>query len=145
MIAPASIPSPTVGVLYLGPVPLRAYALCILAGIVVAIWLTGRRLQARGYDKELVLDVATWAVPFGIIGGRIYHVITTPEPYWGEHGNPLDALKIWNGGHLGGHCVWRPGRLDRVPPGGPAVRGVRRRCRPRRGLRSGSGSPRELV
>ncbi len=98
MIAPASIPSPTVGVLYLGPVPLRAYALCILAGIVVAIWLTGRRLQARGYDKELVLDVATWAVPFGIIGGRIYHVITTPEPYWGEHGNPLDALKIWNGG-----------------------------------------------
>lgn len=98
MIAPASIPSPTVGVLYLGPVPLRAYALCILAGIVLAIWLTGRRLQARGYDKELVLDVATWAVPFGIIGGRIYHVITTPEPYWGENGNPLDALKIWNGG-----------------------------------------------
>ena len=95
---PASIPSPTTSVLHLGPVPIRAYALCILTGIVLAIWLTGRRLEARGYQRELVLDVATWAVPFGIIGGRIYHVITTPEPYWGANGHPIDALKIWNGG-----------------------------------------------
>jgi prolipoprotein diacylglyceryl transferase len=92
------LPSPTVGVLELGPLPLRAYALCILAGIVLAIWLTDRRLTARGYPKGTVVDVSGWAVVFGIVGGRIYHVITTPEPYWGEGGNPLDALKIWNGG-----------------------------------------------
>ncbi|MBK9476069.1 MAG: prolipoprotein diacylglyceryl transferase [Tetrasphaera sp.] len=94
----ATIPSPTTSVVHLGPLPLRAYALCILAGIGVAIWLGGRRLVARGGEKGQVLDVAVYAVIFGIIGGRIYHVITTPDPYWGKDGHPLDALKIWNGG-----------------------------------------------
>jgi len=92
------LPSPTVGVLHLGPLPVRMYALCILAGIVLAVWLTARRLAARGYERGLILDIAGWAVIFGIVGGRIYHVITTPEPYWGAGGHPLDALKIWNGG-----------------------------------------------
>jgi prolipoprotein diacylglyceryl transferase len=92
------LPSPTVGVLHLGPLPLRMYALCILAGIVLAVWLTGRRLDARGFEHGKVLDVAGWAVIFGIVGGRLYHVITTPEPYWGAGGHPIDALKIWNGG-----------------------------------------------
>lgn len=95
---PASIPSPTVGVFHLGPLPIRMYAMCILAGIVLAIWLTSRRLAQRGYDPERTLDVAAYAVIAGIIGGRLYHVITTPEPYWGKDGNPIDALKIWNGG-----------------------------------------------
>ena len=94
----ASLPSPTVGVWHLGPFPLRMYAVCILLGIVVAVWLTGRRLVDRGYEAGQALDVAAYAVPFGIVGGRIYHVITTPEPYWGEGGNPVDALKIWEGG-----------------------------------------------
>ncbi|MBP6525388.1 MAG: prolipoprotein diacylglyceryl transferase, partial [Dermatophilaceae bacterium] len=91
----ASLPSPTVGVWHLGPFPLRMYAVCILLGIVVAVWLTGRRLVDRGYEAGQALDVAAYAVPFGIVGGRIYHVITTPDPYWGEGGNPVDALKIW--------------------------------------------------
>lgn len=96
---PVTIPSPTVGVWHLGPFPLRAYALCILAGILVAVWLGGRRYAARtGGDAGPVLDVAAYAVVFGIIGGRLYHVITTPDPYWGEGGRPLDALKIWEGG-----------------------------------------------
>jgi prolipoprotein diacylglyceryl transferase len=95
---PASIPSPTVGVLYLGPLPLRMYALCILAGIVLAIWLTGKRLVPRGGEPGQALDVGAWAVLFGIVGGRLYHVITTPEPYWGEGGNPVNALKVWEGG-----------------------------------------------
>ena len=94
----ASLPSPTVGVWHLGPFPLRMYAVCILLGIVVAVWLTGRRLVDRGYEAGQALDVAAYAVPFGIVGGRIYHVITTPDPYWGEGGNPVDALKIWEGG-----------------------------------------------
>lgn len=94
----AYLPSPTVGALQLGPLTLRAYALCILAGIVLAVWLTGRRLATRGIESAVVLDVSAWAVIFGIVGGRIYHVITTPGPYFGEGGNLFDAVKIWNGG-----------------------------------------------
>jgi prolipoprotein diacylglyceryl transferase len=97
-LLPASIPSPTVGVLYLGPLPLRMYALCILVGIVLAIWLTGKRLVPRGGEPGQALDVGAWAVLFGIVGGRLYHVITTPEPYWGEGGHPVNALKVWEGG-----------------------------------------------
>ena len=92
------LPSPTVGVWHLGPLPVRMYALCILVGIVVAVWLTGRRLVPRGGEPGQALDVAAWAVLFGIVGGRLYHVITTPGPYWGEGGHPVDALKIWEGG-----------------------------------------------
>ncbi|KGN32532.1 prolipoprotein diacylglyceryl transferase [Knoellia sinensis KCTC 19936] len=95
---PAVIPSPTAGVLHLGPLPIRGYALCILLGIVVAVWLTDRRLRQRGGEPGQALDVAAYAVVAGIIGGRIYHVITTPDPYWGPEGNPVDALKIWEGG-----------------------------------------------
>ena len=61
------IPSPTVGVLHLGPLPVRMYALCILIGIVVAVWLTGRRLVPRGGEPGQVLDVAAWAVLFGML------------------------------------------------------------------------------
>ncbi len=94
----AYLPSPTVGVLHLGPLPVRMYALCILLGIVVAVWLTGRRLVPRGGEPGQALDVAAYAVLFGIVGGRLYHVITTPGPYWGADGHPLDALKVWEGG-----------------------------------------------
>ncbi|GGB33343.1 prolipoprotein diacylglyceryl transferase [Flexivirga endophytica] len=99
MIAEGSyFPSPTVGVFWLGPFPIRMYALCILAGIVLAIWVTGRRMEDRGYQREDALNVAWWAVPFGIVGGRIYNVITSPQPYFGKHGNPWDAFAIWHGG-----------------------------------------------
>lgn len=99
MTAEASyFPSPTVGVFWLGPFPIRMYALCILAGIVLAVWVTGRRLGDRGYRRDVIYDIAWWAVPFGIIGGRLYNVITSPQPYFGEHGNPWDAFAIWHGG-----------------------------------------------
>lgn len=94
----ASLPSPTTSVWHLGPIPLRAYAFCILLGVVVAVMLSDRRLRARGGPPGLVVDVAVWAVPFGIVGARIYHVITSPEHYFGTGGHPLDALKIWEGG-----------------------------------------------
>jgi prolipoprotein diacylglyceryl transferase len=94
----ASIPSPTTSVWHLGPIPLRAYALCILAGVLVAVWLSDRRLRARGGPPGLIVDIAVWAVPFGIVGARIYHVITSPEHYFGDGGHPLDAFKIWEGG-----------------------------------------------
>lgn len=98
MIRPAALPSPTTAVIELGPLTLHAYALCILAGIGVAIWIADRRLRDRGGEPGTALDVAMWAVPFGIVGGRLYHVITTPQPYFGEGGSPVDALKIWEGG-----------------------------------------------
>jgi prolipoprotein diacylglyceryl transferase len=95
---PLVIPSPTTGVWYLGPVPIRAYAMCILAGIIVAVWVTQRRLERRGGRPGQVLDISAWAVPFGIVGGRIYHLVTSPQAYFGEGGQPLNAFKIWEGG-----------------------------------------------
>lgn len=94
----ATIPSPTTSALHLGPLTIRAYALCILTGIVLAVWLTGRRLVARGYPAERSLDIAAWAVPFGIVGGRIWHLITSPQAYFGEGGDPWKAFAIWQGG-----------------------------------------------
>jgi prolipoprotein diacylglyceryl transferase len=94
----ATIPSPTHGAWYLGPFPLRAYAMCILVGIVVACVIAERRLRQRGAPKWMVLDVAVWAVPFGILGARLYHVITSPDAYFGKGGDPMGAFQIWNGG-----------------------------------------------
>ncbi|NKS81190.1 prolipoprotein diacylglyceryl transferase [Rhodococcus hoagii] len=94
----AYLPSPPQGVWHVGPLALRAYALCIIVGIVVAIVWGDRRWVARGGEKGTVLDIAVWAVPFGLIGGRLYHVITDWPTYFGEGGSPADALKIWQGG-----------------------------------------------
>jgi prolipoprotein diacylglyceryl transferase len=96
----AYLPSPSQSVWHLGPLPVRAYALCIVAGIFVALWLTARRMRERGGTNEDVWDVAGWAIVFGIIGGRLYHVVSDPELYFeGKPGtSPLDAVKIWDGG-----------------------------------------------
>ena len=119
---PTAIPSPTTGVWHLGPFPIRAYALCILAGIVVAVWITGRRLVDRGHPREKAVDISAWAVPFGIVGGRLYHVITTPQPYFGAGGHPLRAFYIWEGGlgiwgavALGAVGAWIGARRHGVP------------------------------
>lgn len=117
-----ALPSPTQGVWYLGPFPLRAYALCIIAGIVVAVWWGDKRWQARGGEPGTVMDIATWAVPFGIVGGRVYHVLTSWTPYFGHGGDPVAALYIWKGG-LG---IWGAVALGAL--------GVWIACR-RRGLR----------
>jgi prolipoprotein diacylglyceryl transferase len=95
----ASFPSPSTGVLHLGPVPIRAYALCIIAGIVVAVIVGDRRLERRGGRKGVVADIAVWAVPFGLVGSRLYHLATNPELYWGAHGQgTVAAFEIWKGG-----------------------------------------------
>lgn len=95
---PAVIPSPSQGVWYLGPLPVRAYALCILIGILVAIRMGERRWVERGGRPGTVLDIAAWAVPFGIIGGRLYHVLTTWQPYFGPDGDLVSVLYVWEGG-----------------------------------------------
>lgn len=78
---------------------MRAYAMLILLGIVVAIWVGSKRWIARGGKAGEVADVAIWAVPFGIIGARLYHVLTDWNAYFGPDGSGvIGALKIWNGG-----------------------------------------------
>ena len=91
-------PSPSLSSFSVGPLTIHFYALCIITGIAAAIWLGRRRYANLGGNPDEVSEVAIWAVPFGIIGGRIYHVISSPQQYFGEDGNPVDALRIWQGG-----------------------------------------------
>jgi prolipoprotein diacylglyceryl transferase len=119
----AAIPSPAQGVWHLGPVPLRAYALCIIAGIIVALILGDRRWEARGGERGVIYDIALWAVPFGLLGGRIYHVITDWHRYFGEGGAGFSGvLRIWEGGlgiwgavALGGVGAWIACRRRKIP------------------------------
>ena len=97
-ITALSIPSPESGVWHLGPVPIRGYALSIILGIVVAIWIGERRWVARGGRPGDVQDLAIWAVPFGLVGARLYHVATDSGLYFGEGNNPVAALYVWQGG-----------------------------------------------
>lgn len=95
----AYFPSPPRGVWHLGPIPIRAYALFIIVGIVVALLIGDRRWGARGGERGVIYDIALWAVPFGLVGGRLYHVATDWRTYFGEGGAGLGAaLRIWDGG-----------------------------------------------
>ena len=98
MLTSLSIPSPSNGIWYLGPVPIRGYALSIILGIIVAIWLAERRWVARGGQSGEIADLAVWGIPFGLIGGRLYHVLTDHNLYFGEGKHPIEALYIWRGG-----------------------------------------------
>ncbi|HYR14619.1 MAG TPA: prolipoprotein diacylglyceryl transferase, partial [Mycobacterium sp.] len=119
----AYIPSPSQGVWHLGWLPLRAYALFIIVGIVVALVLGDRRWEARGGQRGVIYDIALWAVPFGLVGGRLYHVITDWRTYFGDDGAGLaGALRIWDGGlgiwgavALGGVGAWIGCRLRGIP------------------------------
>ena len=106
----------------LGPIPIRAYAICIIIGIVVAVLWGERRFVARGGEPGTVTDVAFFAVPFGLVGGRLYHVITDWQTYFGPGGDPLGALRVWQGGlgiwgaiALGGVGAWIGCRRRGVP------------------------------
>lgn len=118
----ANIPSPPQGVWHLGPIPLRAYAFCIIAGILVAMWMTRRRYVARGGNPDVVWDAAIVIIPAGIIGGRLYHVITDHEKYFCADCNSVDALKVTNGGlgiwgavALGVFAIWVMFKVKKVP------------------------------
>lgn len=118
----ANIPSPSQGVWHLGPIPVRAYALCIILGILVALWLTLRRYTARGGNPDTVWDAAIVIIPAGIIGGRLYHVITDHDKYFGEGRNPMDVFKVTNGGlgiwgavALGAVALWVMFKVKKVP------------------------------
>ena len=93
-----NIPSPARSLIEIGPLTIHYYALCIMLGIVAAVIIGNKRYVVKGGAAGLVGDVAIFAVPSGIIGGRLYHVITSPEKYFGANGNPIEALYIWQGG-----------------------------------------------
>ncbi len=119
----AYFPSPPQGVWHLGPVPIRAYALCIIAGIIAALVIGDRRWVARGGEQGVIYDIALWAVPFGLIGGRLYHLMTDWRTYFAEGGAGVGAaLRIWDGGlgiwgavALGGVGAWIACRRRGIP------------------------------
>ena len=119
----AYFPSPSQGVWHLGPLPIRAYALFIIAGIVAALLIGDRRWAARGGERGVIYDIALWAVPFGLIGGRLYHLATDWRTYWGPGGAGLGAaVRIWDGGlgiwgavALGGVGAWIGCRRRGIP------------------------------
>ncbi|WP_300594023.1 prolipoprotein diacylglyceryl transferase [Microbacterium sp.] len=98
---PASIPSPDPAwaSFTLGPVTIHTYALCIIAGIIAAVLITGRRLDRRGVDKGVVIDIALWAVPLGIVAARFYHVFTHLGDYFSPGANLWNVFAIWDGGN----------------------------------------------
>jgi prolipoprotein diacylglyceryl transferase len=119
----AYFPSPPQGVWHLGPIPLRAYALFIILGIIAALLIGDRRWAARGGERGVIYDIALWAVPFGLIGGRLYHLATDWRTYFGDGGaGPIAALRIWDGGlgiwgavALGGVGAWIACRRRGIP------------------------------
>ena len=98
MLETVGIPSPEISFIDLGIFRIHFYALFILTGIAIATWLTDIKLSKRGAPKGTMLDVALWAVPFGILGGRFFHVITHPNDYFFEGADLLATLRIWEGG-----------------------------------------------
>lgn len=92
------IPSPSISQLSLGPIHIKFYALSILAGILVAMWITARRWKRVGGSFDQILDTVLVSLPCGIIGARLYHVVTTPEKFFGAHGDFFEIFRVWNGG-----------------------------------------------
>lgn len=120
----ANIPSPPQGVWHIGWLPIRAYALCIITGILLAMWVGTRRYRARGGDPDVIWDAAIVAIPMGIIGGRLYHVLTDHDKYFGPGKDPLQALNITAGGlgiwgavALGSASVWLLLRWKKIAVG----------------------------
>ena len=134
----ASIPSPSESVLELGPLTIRAYGLMIALGVVAAVWIAQRRWAARGGDPDNIATIAMWAVPAGLIGSRVYHVLTD----WRFDEGWAEPFKIWEGGLgiPGGMAagvlvgLWvikrngwdRASMLDAVVPGLPLAQAIGR-------------------
>jgi len=113
----AFLPSPPDNGFYVGPLFVHFYGLMYVVGIALAIYITRRRWRAAGGDPALVADVATWAVPAGIIGGRIYFDITTPADipphWWGVLAVWSGGLGIWGGIAAGAAAgIWRVRRTN---------------------------------
>ena len=94
----AYIPSPGFSKFSIGPVTIHMYAICILTGIIFAVWILTVRWKKNGGTFDQVLDTTLVAVPCGLVGARLYHCITTPDIYFPPTGNLINILKVWEGG-----------------------------------------------
>ncbi len=101
----ASIPSPDSSTIELGPISIHFYGLTLLVAIAAAVVISGIRWTRRGGDWDLIFRVAVWGVAFGIIGARLYHVITSwdelPDEWWGPFAIWKGGLGVWGGIGLG--------------------------------------------
>ena len=79
-------------------VTIHMYAICILTGIIFAVWILTVRWKKNGGTFDQVLDTTLVAVPCGLVGARLYHCITTPDIYFPPTGNLINILKVWEGG-----------------------------------------------
>ena len=104
----AYIPSPADNGFYIGPLFFHAYGICYVVAVTAAIMITRRRWAKVGGNPDIVYDVAKWGFPAGLIGGRIYFLITTPsqmpDHWWGPFAIWDGGLGIW-GGIAGGAAV----------------------------------------
>ena len=108
----ASIPSPSSGAFHVGPVLVHVYGLMYILGVLAAVAITQRLWARRGGSRELVVDVALWGFPAGLIGGRLYHLATSwdevPHTWWGPLAIWKGGLGIWGGIALGTAVgIWR--------------------------------------
>lgn len=94
----AGIPVAPQSAFQVGPVTIHFYALCILGGVVIACLVAGRRLRTRGVSAGVVVDIAIWAVPIAIVGGRLWHVLTHPGDYFAPGDDPWAVPAVWQGG-----------------------------------------------
>ncbi|WP_426621869.1 prolipoprotein diacylglyceryl transferase [Microbacterium sp. As-52] len=99
MLSSIPSPPPSWAQFALGPLTIHTYALCIIAGIIAAVFITQRRLAARGAESGVVIDIVIWAVPIGIIGARFYHVFTHVGDYFYPGANLGNIFAIWDGGN----------------------------------------------
>jgi prolipoprotein diacylglyceryl transferase len=130
----AFLPSPSRGLWHLGPVSIRAYAICVVLGIVVGLWVANRRYLRIGGRAGMILDVATVAVPTGLAGARLYSVLTEYQLYFGHGHDWTNVLRIWDGrlgipgaiacGALGAWIVCRRKAVELAPIAGAVAPGL---------------------
>ena len=130
----AYLPSPARGAWHPGPLPVRGYALCIALGIIVAVWLTVRRYARAGGAGDTILDVAAWAVPFGLIGAAAGAVAGEGTRLIPSHPGLWSAARAWDGaigvpgavglGALGAWIACRRAGVRLGPVAGAAAPGL---------------------
>jgi prolipoprotein diacylglyceryl transferase len=127
----AFIPSPSHGIIHIGPIPLHAYGLMLAVGVLVAVRLSEPRAVARGFAPGTIAQIGTWVVVGGVLGARVYHLFTgyswSDRGFWGIFEIWRGGLSIWGavgGGVLGMWIAARRHHLDLVlltDAVGPAV------------------------
>jgi prolipoprotein diacylglyceryl transferase len=127
----AFLPSPSRSLWRIGPVPVRAYALCVVLGIAAGLWLASRRYRSIGGRPGMILDIAVVAVPAGLLGARLYSVLDGYGQYFSPGRDWTNVFRIWNGGlgipgavaggALGAWLVCRRERARLAPVAGAAA------------------------